>query len=203
LDNPIRSASDDTDLHNSTATYRVDYRVEDASKGASLPWGLIIMAFLALAIAGAVIVGIVIYRRSKSDRRSFFVKGSFLYYALQGPDGNIFYFGPDQYNKMYAAGSLAGFQFLGYTREIGGEIFNESGMMVSSTTAAPATAYPAEVTASSALVPAQPTILQAPAPITTQEADPVVPVQDMFPAPDPVQAQTTPDSDVVVTQTQA
>jgi hypothetical protein len=192
LDNPIRSASDDYDLYNSTATYRVDYRVEDAASEASIPWGLIIMALLALAIAGALIAGIVLYRRSKRERKSFFVKGSFLYYALQGPDGNVFYFGPDQYNRMYEAGSLAGFQFLGYTREIGGEIYNESGMVVSQMTAAPAAAYPADAVAAPAPILPQPVILQAPAPVETGQTD-TAPVQDVAPAPLPVQAQPPPE----------
>jgi hypothetical protein len=188
LYNPLRSINDDSDLFNSTAIFRVDYRVEDAAGGSSVPWGLIIMAFLALAIAGAVIVVIVIIRRAKVDKRSFFVKGSFMYYALQGPDGNIFYFGPDQYTRMYNAGSLAGFQFLGYTREIGGEIYNESGSIVSPTSAAPVEPAPAQpVTPIQVMVPEpQPVILQAPAPVMTQaEGAPQEAVTSEQPGPIP------------------
>jgi hypothetical protein len=183
IHNPSRGLIDDHDLTNSTALYRVDYRVEDASGASSTPWLLLIMALLVLLIAGVVIGGIVLYRKSKRDRKSFFVKGSFLYYALQGPDGNVFYLGPEQYDRMYSSGSLAGFQFLGYTREIGGEIYNEAGMVVSAAAAVPA-AYPAD-TGQMVSPAAPPIVLQAP------EQQAVAPaVQMPQPAPEvQVQAQ--------------
>jgi len=127
LDNPYIDG-DEADTFNSTAWVRLDYTVTDSeTSSGNLIVTIVIVVFAVLIIAGLAFLAVLFFKRKVSDRRSFFVRGDFMYYALQGPDGRIYYYGPDQYARMYSSGSLAGFQFLGYTREIGGQIYNETG----------------------------------------------------------------------------
>ena len=130
LDNPWREG-DDHDLENATAIVRVDYSVKDALKGGSNRLLVLLIIILGTLIVLIILTaGIILFRKRRKEVDSFFKKGNFMYYALRGPDGNVFYFGPDQYMRMKESNSIVGFVLLGYTREIGGDIYNDSALIV-------------------------------------------------------------------------
>ncbi|MDG6225725.1 MAG: hypothetical protein QCI82_09455 [Candidatus Thermoplasmatota archaeon] len=176
LDNPWM-VGDDSDMDNATAIVRVDYSVKDVT-GAGTN-GLLVMLLIILGTLIVLILltaGIILFRKRKKGVDSFFKRGNFLYYALKGPDGNIFYFGPDQYKRMHETNSIVGFVFLGYTREIGGDIYNESGLIV---------------TPSAYEVPDYP----SPEPVQDQYPAPIPADIEEAPVPEAVPAEATPVSE--------
>jgi hypothetical protein len=132
IDNPYMEG-DDKDPKNETAYLRVDYIVTEEEKeaglefmGSELKTGVVIFFILALISVIAIITftaySIISMKKKERAIHPFFASVASGYYVFSGPDGSTYYFSRSQYEDMYKAGSLVGYEYLGESGRIGGDI---------------------------------------------------------------------------------
>ena len=129
LFNPNKPGDESRDYNDTTARLRIDMTITDVSPedGSALLTVLIIILSAAIV---AVLIGVIIVfiKRKKKDAKTFWDTSRDLYYAFVGPGGTVYYFSYEQYANMYQANGMQGYEYLGQSRSIGGEVIPDATM---------------------------------------------------------------------------